>query len=57
LAYYVPAITQIIAEGALLAPLLGIEKWLADHIAAAVFLAIIEAGGLCSIATADEAAL
>ena len=57
MAYYVPAITQIIAEGALLAPLLGIEKWLADHIAATVFLAIIAAGGLCSIAAAGEVAL
>jgi len=50
LAYYILAITQIIAGGALLAPLLGIEKWLADLIAAAIFLAIILAGGLRSIA-------
>ena len=57
MAYYVPAITQIIAGGALLAPLFGIEKWLAHHIAAAVFLAIIAAGGLRSIAAAGEATL
>ena len=50
LAYYILAITQIIAGGALLAPLLGIDKWLADLIAAAIFLAIIAAGGLQSIA-------
>jgi len=37
--------------------LFGIEKWLAHHIAAAVFLAIIAAGGLRSIAAAGEATL
>jgi len=57
LAYYVPAITQIIAGGALLTPSLGIEKWPADLIAAAVFLAIIAAGGLRSTAAAGEATL
>jgi len=50
LAYYILAITQIIAGGALLAPLLGIEKWVADLIAALIFLAILAAGGLRSIA-------
>lgn len=50
LAYYILGITQIVAGGALLEPLLGVEKWLADLIAAAIFLVIIIAGGLRSIA-------
>lgn len=50
LAYYFLGIAQIIAGGALLAPLLGVEKWLAELISAIIFLAIITAGGLRSIA-------
>ena len=49
-AYFIAGITQIIAGGALLAPLLGVEKWAADLIAALIFMAIITAGGLRSIA-------
>ncbi len=49
-AYFIAGITQIIAGGALLAPLLGVEKWIADLIAALIFMAIITAGGLRSIA-------
>ena len=46
-----PGITQIIAGGALLAPLLGVEKWIADlDRSAIIFMAIITAGGLRSIA-------
>ncbi len=49
-AYFIAGITQIIAGGALLAPLLGVEKWIADLIATLIFMAIITAGGLRSIA-------
>jgi len=49
-AYFIAGITQIIAGGALLAPLLGVEKWIADLSAALIFMAIITAGGLRSIA-------
>ncbi|MBN1291201.1 MAG: sodium:solute symporter family protein [Candidatus Latescibacteria bacterium] len=49
-AYFIAGITQIIAGGALLAPLLGVDKWMADLIAAMIFTAIITAGGLRSIA-------
>ena len=49
-AYFIAGITQIIAGGALLAPLLGVDKWIADLTAAFIFMAIITAGGLKSIA-------
>ena len=49
-AYLVAGITQIIAGGALLAPLLGVEKGTADLIASLIFMAVITAGGLRSIA-------
>jgi len=49
-AYYCLGITQITAGGALLSPLLGVDKWLADLIAAIVFIAIVTGGGLRSIA-------
>jgi SSS family solute:Na+ symporter len=49
-AYYVIAVTQVTAGGALLSPLLGVDKWLADLIAAAIFIAVISAGGLASVA-------
>ncbi len=49
-AYFIAGITQIIAGGALLAPLLGVDKWVADLTAAFIFMAIITAGGLRSIA-------
>ncbi len=49
-AYFIAGITQIIAGGALLAPLLGTEKWVADLTATVIFMAIITAGGLRSIA-------
>lgn len=49
-AYFIAGITQIIAGGALLAPLLGVEKWVADLTATLIFMAIITAGGLRSIA-------
>ncbi|MCE5252577.1 sodium:solute symporter family protein [bacterium] len=49
-AYFIAGITQIIAGGALLAPLLGVDKWIADLGAAVIFMAIITAGGLRSIA-------
>lgn len=49
-AYFISGILQIIAGGALLAPLLGIEKGTADLIAALIFMAVITWGGLNSIA-------
>ncbi len=49
-AYFVAGITQIIAGGALLAPIFGTEKWVADFVSMAIFMAIITAGGLRSIA-------
>ena len=49
-AYFIAGITQIIAGGALLAPLLGTEKWVADLISTLLFMAVITAGGLRSIA-------
>lgn len=49
-AYFVIGITQIIAGGALLSPLLGVDKWIADLISTVIFLAIVVAGGLHSIA-------
>jgi SSS family solute:Na+ symporter len=50
IAYFVIGVSQIMAAGALLSPLLGIGVWSAELIAAAVFFAIIVAGGLHSIA-------
>lgn len=50
LAYFVLGVTQIIAGGALLTSLLGVDKWLADLLSAVVFLLIVVAGGLHSIA-------
>jgi len=49
-AYQIAGITQIIAGGALLAPLLGVDKGVADLAAALIFMAVITAGGLRSIA-------
>lgn len=49
-AYFIAGITQIIAGGALLAPLLGVNKATADLTAALIFMAVITAGGLRSIA-------
>jgi SSS family solute:Na+ symporter len=49
-AYFIAGITQIIAGGALLAPLLGTDKWAADLISTLIFMSIITAGGLRSIA-------
>ena len=49
-AYFFIGTTQIMAGGALLSPLLGVEFWLAALIAAIVFVVIIAAGGLRSIA-------
>lgn len=49
-AYFIAGITQIIAGGALLAPLLGTDKWAADLISTLIFMAVITAGGLRSIA-------
>ena len=49
-AYFIAGITQIIAGGALLVPLLGVDKWVADMISTVIFIAIITAGGLKSIA-------
>jgi len=49
-AYFIAGITQIIAGGALLAPLLGVDKWVADITATLIFMAIVTAGGLRSIA-------
>lgn len=49
-AYFIAGITQIIAGGALISPLLGTDKWAADLIAAVIFMAIIVVGGLRSIA-------
>ena len=48
--YFFIGITQIMAGGALLSPLLGIDIWLAQFIAALLFVVIISAGGLHSIA-------
>ncbi len=50
IAYFIAGITQIIAGGALLAPLLGVDKWAADLTSTILFMAIITAGGLRSIA-------
>ena len=50
LAYYLLAVITTVAGGALLSPLLGIDKWLADLITALIFIAIIVGGGLHSIA-------
>jgi len=52
-AYFFIAMTGIIGGGALLSPLLGIEKWLADLITVAIFIAIIAVGGLPSIAAVN----
>ncbi len=52
-AYFAVAITQLVAGGALLAPLLGIDKWLAELIAALIFIAVITAGGLASVAVVN----
>jgi SSS family solute:Na+ symporter len=49
-AYFVLGITQIIAGGALLSSLLGVDKWVADLLSAVIFLVIVVAGGLHSIA-------
>ena len=49
-AYLFIGITQIMAGGALLSPLLNIDIWLAELIAAIIFVIIISAGGLRSIA-------
>ncbi|MFC1694379.1 sodium:solute symporter, partial [Candidatus Latescibacterota bacterium] len=50
IAYFFIGITQIIAGGVLLSSILGIEKWIADLIAALIFVIIIITGGLRSIA-------
>ena len=50
LAYFIAGISQIIASGALLTPLLGINKGTADLISTLIFMAVITAGGLRSIA-------
>ncbi len=50
IAYFVIGVSQIMAAGALLSPLLGIGVSSAELIAAAVFFAIVVAGGLHSIA-------
>jgi solute:Na+ symporter, SSS family len=49
-AYFFIGITQIMAGGALLSPLLGVDIKVAELIAASIFAAIIVAGGLKSIA-------
>ena len=49
-AYFFIGITQIMAGGALLSPLLGIDIKLAEMIASITFVLIIVAGGLRSIA-------
>jgi solute:Na+ symporter, SSS family len=49
-AYFIAGITQIIAGGALIAPLLGTDKWAADLISTIIFMGIIVVGGLRSIA-------
>jgi len=49
-AYFFIGITQIMAGGALLSPLLGIDIRIAELIAALIFAVIITAGGLRSIA-------
>lgn len=49
-AYFVLGITQIIAGGALLSSLLGVDKWIADLLSSVIFLLIVVAGGLHSIA-------
>lgn len=49
-AYFIAGITQIIAGGALLSPLLGVDKWAADLVSTVIFMGIITAGGLRSIA-------
>jgi SSS family solute:Na+ symporter len=49
-AYFIIGITQIMAGGALLSPLLEIDIWLAELITAFIFVVIITAGGLHSIA-------
>jgi SSS family solute:Na+ symporter len=49
-AYFFIGITQIMAGGALLSPLLGIKIIYAEMIAAVIFILIITAGGLKSIA-------
>lgn len=50
IAYFVIGVSQILAAGALLAPLLGIPLPVAHFLATAVFFAIVVAGGLHSIA-------
>lgn len=50
MAYYVITVITVVAGGALLSPLLGIDKCLADLIAAVIFIAIVVGGGLHSIA-------
>ena len=50
IAYFFIGITQIMAGGALLSPLLGIDIWLAQLITAFLFVVIISTGGLHSIA-------
>ncbi|MBA7589270.1 High-affinity proline transporter PutP [subsurface metagenome] len=49
-AYFFIGISQLLAGGALLSPLLGIDLWLAKLITAIIFIMIIVAGGLRSIA-------
>ena len=49
-AYLFIGITQIMAGGALLSALLNVDIWLAELIAAIIFVIIISAGGLRSIA-------
>ncbi len=50
IAYFFIGITQIMAGGALLSPLLEIDIWLAQLITAILFVVIISTGGLHSIA-------
>ena len=50
IAYFIIGITQIMAGGALLSPLLNIDIWLAQLFAAMLFAVIISIGGLHSIA-------
>ena len=50
IAYYILFVTTTVSGGALLAPLLGVDKWVADLITVVIFLAIVVTGGLSSIA-------
>lgn len=49
-AYFLLGITQVMAGGALLSPLLGVDVWIASLISAIIFALIIIVGGLRSIA-------